>query len=426
MSGIGRRRVLQGLGAGLTLAGLGLAGAGRAAEARVVIAGGGFGGATCARYLKQLAPSLHVTLVDRREPFVTGPFCNTVLAGLRPLAAITHDRTGLRETGIEFVRAEIAEIDPVARRVRLADGRTLTGDRLVVAPGIDLRRGALEGYDAEAAAIAPTAWPGGPDQIRTLRRQLHAMPDGGVVAIAAPPEPYRCPPGPYERASLIAHYLAAHKPRAKLLILDAKDHFSKERLFRTAWAERHGDRIEWIGRREGGRVVGVDASARTLITADGSRHRADVINPIPPQRAGALARAADLTDGDWAPVDHRDFASHRHPGVHVLGDACDAGPMPKSAFAANAQGKACALGIAAALGGERFPGTRLINACYSLVAPDHGISVTAVYDLNGDRLAAMPGAGGLSPLAASADTRTAEADAARTWYRNIIADSFGG
>lgn len=421
-----RRRFLQGLGAGAALVGLGALPALRAASGHVVIAGGGFGGATCARYLRKLAPGLRVTLIDRNASFATGPFCNTVIAGLNPIAAITRNHRALAASGIEFVAAEIRAIDPVAKRVTLADGRTLSGDCLVVAPGIAFQAEAIQGYGPEVEQTMPAAWPGGPEQITTLRGQLRAMPDGGLVVIAPPPNPYRCPPGPYERASLIAHFLAQHKPRAKLLILDAKDHFSKEPLFRSAWAQLYGDRIEWVGRAQGAAVVAVDAARRAVLTAAGEWVAADVINLIPPQTAGALAQQGDLTDiSGWAPVDHRSFQSIRHPGVFVLGDACQAGPMPKSAYAANSQAKICAFALAAKFGGKDFDGTRLINSCYSLVAPDYGINVTGVYALNGPFMARIQDASGMSPLAADRAFRAQAADYARSWYANITADSFG-
>ncbi|MDT0618135.1 NAD(P)/FAD-dependent oxidoreductase [Salinisphaera sp. P385] len=421
------RRELLRAAAGLT--GLGLIGPGWSADrarGRVVIVGGGFGGATCARYLRAIAPGVSVTLIERRARLATGPFCNTVVAGINPIEAITVDHRALAAAGVNVIHADIRELDPVARRVRLPDGGKLEADHLVVAPGIDFDWFPIEGYGPKVTDALPHAWTADRDQITNLRQQLQAMPDDGVVAIAIPPNPYRCPPGPYERASLIGHFLTQHKPRAKLLLLDAKDHFSKEALFRAGWAEHYGERIEWIGRPQGGAVVAVDAGKRTLITAGGERIRADVINVIPPQVAGALARDNDLTDiSDWAPVDHRSFESTRHPRVHVLGDACQGGPMPKSGYAANVQGKICAHAIAAGLAGDTFAGTRLINACYSLVTPDHGISVSQVYDLNGPHFAAIPDTGGTSPLAASPQDRARVAGYARSWYRNIVRDTFG-
>lgn len=421
-----RRSLLRGLGAGAAIAGLGLGRLSRAAEGHVLIAGGGFGGATCARYLRQLAPGLRVTLVDRHASLVTGPFCNTVVAGLNPLETITRDHRALAASGIDFIHAEIEAVDPAAKSVELTDGRRLSGDRLVVAPGIAFKTDDIEGYGPAVAETMPPAWPGGPEQLTTLRGQLRAMPDDGLVVIAPPPDPYRCPPGPYERASLIAWFLEHEKPRAKLLILDPKENFSKEALFRSGWAALYGDRIEWIGRAQGGRVVAVDAARRSVTTAGGERVQADVINLIPPQRAGALAQRAGLTNvSGWAPVDQRTFESTLYPGVHVVGDACIGAPMPKSAYAANSEAKVCAYALAAAFSGQPFDGMTVINACYSLVTPNYGIVDAAVYDYNGANLAIVPDAHGLSPLAADAGYRARAADYARSWYANITADSFG-
>lgn len=421
-----RRAVLQALAGGAGLAALAPFRSSHAAAGTVVIAGGGFAGSACARYLRRLAPGLRIVLIDRHAKFVTGPFCNTVIAGLREMEAITQDHRALAAEGIEFVQAEISAVDPVARTVETVDGRRWQADKLVVTPGIGFRWDSIDGYNPAAAEVLPHAWPGGPEQIATLRAQLLAMPEGGLVAIAAPPNPYRCPPGPYERASLIAYFLERHKPRAKLLILDSKDDFSKEPLFRAGWAALYGDRIEWVGRADGGRVAAVDVSGHAFITAAGERVAADVLNPIPAQTAGRLAHIADLTDASgWAPVDHRDYQSLRHPNVHVMGDACDAHPMPKSAFAATSQAKCCAFALAAYFAGAEYDGSKIINACYSLVAPDYGISVTGVYAHNGADIAFIPEAGGTSPLAAPPAFRAAEADQARAWYANITRDAFG-
>ncbi|MES1928795.1 sulfide dehydrogenase (flavocytochrome), flavoprotein subunit [Salinisphaera dokdonensis CL-ES53] len=423
-----RRRVLRGLAGAAALSTLGLPihGSGRT-PAQVVIAGGGFAGASCALALRRFAPDVRVTLVDRQSRFITGPFCNTVVAGMNPTSAITQDHEGLSAAGIKVVHADIEGVEPEAHRIRLADGRSIAGDRLVIAPGIDFDWQAIDGYGPQHVDRIPHAWPGGATQLLTLRDQLRAMPNDGRVVISVPDNPYRCPPGPYERASLIAHFLAQHKPKAEVLLLDAKDHFSKEPLFRTGWGARYGERVQWRGgRRNGARVVEVDAASRRVRTTGGDEYDADVLNIIPPQRAGRLASDAGLTDAaGWVTVAPHDFSVPGHEGVHVIGDATRAEPMPKSAYAANMQAKICAHAIARELAGEPVTDTRMINACYSLVAPDYGISVTEVYTLNGDTIAAIQNAGGISALAADEATREAESDYARSWYQNIVRDSFG-
>jgi hypothetical protein len=270
----------------------------------------------------------------------------------------------------------------------------------------------------------PHAWKAGP-QTLLLHRQLDSMKDGGLVVIAAPANPYRCPPGPYERASLIAHYLKTRKPRAKLLILDAKDAFSKEKLFRAAWAALYPGLVEWVPLSSGGKVTGVDVAAHTLAT-DFTTHRPDVANVIPPQKAGQIADLAGVADKTgWCPVEPIGFASAMQSDTHVIGDAAIMGAMPKSGFAANAQAKVCAAAVAALLAGRAPDTPKLINTCYSLAAPDYGISVTAVYHPADGKLVEVPGSGGTSPLDAPAATRETEARLADGWFRTITSEVFG-
>jgi len=417
-----RRRVLAGLAAGAAMSPVGRAAA--QARGRVVVVGGGFAGATCARALKTEAPQLAVTLVEPNARFLACPLSNGVVAGLRPLEAQSFAYDAVERTGVRIARQAAAAVDPARRRVRLADGSDLAYDRLVIAPGVDLDFAALPGYDAATAEILPHAWKAG-EQTLLLRRQLEAMDDGGLFVMAIPANPFRCPPGPYERASLVAHYLKTRKPRSKLLLLDAKDNFSKQRLFEAAWRELYPGMIEWVSLSFGGRVTAVDPSTRTLRTEFGE-HRAAVANVIPPQRAGAIAQAAGVADATgWCPVDPVTFESPLQPGVHVIGDAAIGGAMPKSAFTANAQAKVCASAIVALLAGAAPAPPKLINTCYSLVAPDYGISIAGVYEPRGGLLAEVPGSGGVSPLDAPKEIRALEANYAEGWFRTITAEVFG-
>ena len=294
----------------------------------------------------------------------------------------------------------------------------------MLAPGIDIRWGALPGYDEAAAEQVPHAWRAG-EQSLLLRRQLEAMTDGGLVVISAPANPFRCPPGPYERASLIAHYLKTKKPRSKLIVLDSKDAFSKQRLFQSAWNELYPGLLEWVPLSKGGSVTSVDAATRTLVT-DFGRHKATVANVIPPQKAGRIADAAGVADrSGWCPIDPVTFESKLQPGIHVIGDAAIAGAMPKSAFAANSQAKTCAEAVARLVTGGAPSVPKLINTCYSLVAPGYGISIAGVYQPSGGQLAEVPGAGGVSPADAPRATRTLEAVLAESWFRTITAETFG-
>jgi len=391
---------------------------------RVVVIGGGFGGASCARALKLAEPKLQVTLVEQDRTFVACPFSNNVIAGLRSIEAQQFGYDKVASTGVTVAIQAATAVDAAARTVRLADGTTLSYDRLVLSPGVDLRFDALSGYDEAAAQKMPHAWKAG-EQTLLLRRQLEAMDDGGLVVIAAPANPYRCPPGPYERACLIAHYLKTKKPRSKLLILDAKDTFSKQRLFQNAWKELYPGMVEWVSLSQGGKVNAVDPATNTLIT-DFGNHTAKVANVIPPQRAGRIAGIAGAADNTgWCAIDPVTFESKSAPNIHVIGDACIGGGMPKSAFSANAQAKACAGAVATLLAGGTPAAPKLINTCYSLAAPDYGISVAGVYAPKNGLLVDVEGAGGVSPADAPREFRVREADYAQSWFATITAEVFG-
>lgn len=391
-------------------------------NARVVVIGGGFAGASAAKYLKLLDRELEVTLIERHDYYLSCPGSNEVIAGLRQPDELRREYDILKKNqGIQMVKAEARAIDADRRIVRLADGSTVSYDRLIVAPGVDFRWDAIEGYDETASLSVPHAWKAG-TQTTLLYRQLRAMPDGGVVLITAPANPYRCPPGPYERASLIAHYLKRHKPRSKVLILDAKTQFSKQSLFLQGWRELYPGMVEWISAEKEGQIERVDAGSRVVYT-EFDTHRADVLNVIPPQKAGKLAHLAGLTDpSGWCPVDPKTFASTRVPNVHIIGDACTATPMPKSAFAANSQAKVCAAAIVDLLHGREPGFPSLINHCYSLLQPDYAISITGVYEYAQVEKQLKAVSTGETP--ANGDRRK-EAEHARNWQKVIAVDAFG-
>ena len=394
-------------------------------QARVVVVGGGFGGAACAKYLRLADPSLEVTLVTPQRQFITCPFSNAALAGLRSIASLTHTYRQLREGyGVQIVHAQAREIDPTIRILALSDGSTLAYDRLVLSPGIELRWDVIEGYDAEASTVFPHAWQAG-SQTLLLRRQLEAMEDGGLVVISVPETPYRCPPGPYERASLIAHYLKTHKPKSKVLLLDAKDSFTKDKLFLDAWKRLYPNLLEWVPGAQGGRVTQVDTRT-SIVRTEFDEYKPAVANIVAPQHAAAITRVDGLDAGTgWCPVHGSTFESRAHANIHIIGDAAIANPMPKSAFSANNQAKVCAAAIVARLRGEPVVQPALMNTCYSLVAPDYGISISAVYSVENDTIQTVPGSSGTSPLNAPETTRALEAAYARSWYANITADTFG-
>ena len=393
-------------------------------KAKIVVIGGGFGGATAARTLKALQPALDVTLVEPNPVYTSCPFSNSVLADLREIGQQQFRYDGIKRTGVTVAETSATAIDAEVKTVTLADGNTLSYDRLVMTPGIDFSWSALPGYDEAAAQKMPHAWKAGAQTV-LLRRQLQAMDDGGLVVMSAPANPFRCPPGPYERASLIAYWLKIWKPKSKLLLLDAKDAFSKQRLFQNAWAELYPGMIEWVPLSQGGKVTSVDPAALTL-TTEFATHKAAVANVIPPQKAGGIAAQAGVADRTgWCPVEPVAFESTLRPNIHVLGDAAIMGGMPKSAFAANAQAKICAAAIVNLLAGARPQDPIVINTCYSLVAADYGISIAGVYRPDKGQLTDVPGAGGTSPLVAVGGLRGQEALYASSWFRTITAETFG-
>ena len=393
------------------------------AAARVIVVGGGFGGAACARALKRLDAKLQVTLVEPNKRFTACPFSNEVIAGLREIEAQQFGYERISADGIGVIPQAARNVDPQARSVVLGDGASLAYDRLVLSPGIDFQYDAVSGYDEVASTRMPHAWKAG-EQTLLLRRQLEAMEDGGLAAIAIPANPSRCPPAPYERASLVAHYLKTKKPRSKVLILDARDNFSQQKLFERAWKELYGDMIERVALSQGGRVVSVDPSTNAIVTEFGN-YTAAVANIIPPQKAGRIAEIAGAADHTgWCPINPVSFESKLVPNIHVIGDACLGGGIPKSASAAAAQGKACAAAIVNLLAGKSPETPRLTGVCYNIVAPGYGFSLAGNYQPKDDIFAEVEG-GTTSPLDAPRELREREANEAQQWFQTITADAFG-
>jgi len=389
----------------------------------VVVIGGGFAGATCAKYLRMWSPGTRVTLVERESAFVSCPLSNLVLGGSRDIASLTQRYDGLARYGVQRVTDSVTGIDTAARTVRLARGDALRYDRLVVAPGIDV---APEEVPGLAAGMTDGrllhAWKAGP-QTTALRRQLEAMPDGGVFVMHIPRAPYRCPPGPYERACQVAWYLRQHKPRSKVLVLDANDDIvSKKGLFTAAWNTLTPGIVEYRGGQE---LLEVDADRRALRLGFGEE-RGDVLNVIPPQRAGTVAALAGLITANnrWCGIDYRSFESVAAAGVHVIGDAILAAPqMPKSGHMANGHAKVCAHAIAALLDGrEPDPEPVIGNTCYSFVTDTQAVHVASVHRYNAEKntMLVVEGTFGVSPALNDREGIYAEA-----WARNIWADTLG-
>ena len=383
------------------------------AKARVVVVGGGFGGATAAKYLRLWDSSIDVVLVERDAGFVSCPVSNLVLAGYTSMQEIGRGHHGLRRHGVQLVRDEVTAVDAAKKTVRLARGPDLTYERLIVSPGIDFLFGDIEGYDESVVH----AWKAGPQTV-ALRRQLEQMPDGGVYVLSIPLAPYRCPPGPYERASMVAAYFKQAKPRSKVLVLDANpDVTSKAGLFKAAWKDLYPGIIEYRG---GARAVGVDARNKT-VRLEVEDVKGDVLNVVPPHRAGDIAAKAGLitTNNRWCDVDWRTMESKAVKGVHVLGDATLSAPgMPKSASMANNHAKIAAAAIVELLNGRQPQPVKIINTCYSFVSEKEGIRVSSVHEWDGTTLQPVKGAGGVS-----AARSEAEGTYAWNWARTIWADS---
>lgn len=395
----------------------------RGTSAQVVIIGGGFGGATAARYIKRRNPAIQVTLVEPATTFYTCPFTNLYLAGLRTFEQQGHTFDDLKAIGVNVVHDLATAVDTSGKKVTLSKGLVLPYDKLLLSPGIDFRWGALEGYDEAAAQRAPHAWKAG-DQTRLLKSQLDAMRDGGTFVMVAPENPFRCPPGPYERVSMVAHYLKQNKPKSKILILDAKDAFSKQGLFQDGWKKHYGEMIEWVPMSKDGKVVRVDAQTLSVETEFGQIHKADVLNVIPPQKAGLIAEKAGVTNASgWVPIKPDTFESELVADVYVVGDATIASPMPKSGFVANTQAKVAAAAIVSALDGKPAAQASFANTCYSLIAPDYGISVGHLYAVADGKV--VEASGGVSPKEADAEFRKLEAQYGEAWYKAITRDIWG-
>ena len=399
-----------------------------AGVARVVIVGGGPGGAGVANRLKTADANLDVVLVEPKERYTTCFYSNLYLGGFRTFKSITHDYEGVKRRGINVITDAVTGIDTAAKKVTLAKGQPLTYDRLVVAPGIDFKWDAIEGYSPEGAKIMPHAWQGGA-QTWLLKEKLLALPDGGLVVMSIPPNPYRCPPGPYERACMIAHFLKTKKPKAKLVIFDAKKTYSKQAVFEEAFDEYYKGIVEinLTNEIDDFAVVKVDAKTGVVTTKAGRSERAALANIIPPQKAGAIAASSGLTDGDWCPVDPANFTSAKAKDVYVLGDAAIANDMPKSAYSALSQAGVVAADIIADLRGKPRETGRYRNTCWSMVAPDNSAKIGGDYvpaTKDGKHYLEVKEPF-ISKPDDSADLRRQVFQESADWYQTICEDLFG-
>ncbi len=390
---------------------------------RVVVVGGGAGGATAARYIaKDSKGEIDVTLIEPSRTYYTCFFSNLYLGGFQELSDIAHSYGTLAaDYGINVVHDWAVGVDRDAKTVSLAGGGSVPYDKLILSPGIDFVDGAVEGWDISAQNKMPHAYKAG-SQTELLKAQVMAMPEGGIFAMVAPPNPYRCPPGPYERVSMVAHVLKANNPTAKIIVADPKPKFSKMSLFQEGWANHYEGTVDWIGEDFGGGNVSVNPDAMT-VTIDGEVTKVDVCNVIPAMKAGRIAEMAGVTDGNWTPVNAADMSSKADPDIYVLGDASQQGDMPKSGFSANSQAKVCANAVRGALTGSKVFPAKFSNTCWSLIDADDGVKVGATYEATPEKIAKVDGF--ISQTGENTDLRKATYEESLGWYAGITSDMFG-
>jgi len=392
-------------------------------EGKIVIIGGGAGGATVAHLLKKAAPNLNVTLVEMNRQYATCFFSNLYIGGIRSFDSLTYGYDGLKKIGVNVVHDMASGVDTAKKTVSLKNGSKLAYDKLVLSPGIDFKWETIEGYDEAASQKMPHAWKAGA-QTKLLKQQLETMKDGGLVVMSAPPDPFRCPPGPYERASMIAHYVKTYKPKSKIIIFDPKSDFAKKDLFVHDWETHYEGIVEWLGTEmtDGG-IKKVDPTAMTVTTYDGETIKADVVNIIPAQKAGKIAYLAGCGEEDWCPVNPNDFSSLNVKDVYVLGDSAEATHMPKSASSANSHAKILANAILAELVGKSPSQAIYYNVCWSLISPDNCVKYTATY-LPGEKELEIK-TGFLSAVDESKAVRAQTYREAVDWYEDVTSDMFG-
>jgi NADPH-dependent 2,4-dienoyl-CoA reductase/sulfur reductase-like enzyme len=418
-----RRRFLEGAGALLAAGSFPLPALAQA-KPRLVVVGGGPGGATIARYVaKDSNGGVDVTLVEPLRQFTTCFHSNLYLGGVRDWQSLTHSYDGVAKQGVKLVHQAAQAIDREKKSVRLADGSQLSYDRLAVCPGIDIKFDSVPGYSEAAAETMPHAWKPGP-QTQLLKRQLDAVPDGATIVMIAPPNPFRCPPGPYERVSMMAHALKAkgHR-RVKIIVLDPKENFSKQALFQEGWERHYPGMVEWQDPKMHGGIKGVDVGAMTVKT-DLASYKAALVNVIPAQMAGKVARDAGLANqSGFCPIDPANMKSVNDPNIYIVGDACIPGEMPKSAFSANSQAKVAALMIRGELTNARTFPARYTNTCWSMIDTDDAVKVGGRYEAKDGKIAAVETF--ISKTGESADVRRQTQVENMGWYSGIVADVFG-
>ena len=390
---------------------------------RVVVIGGGAGGATAAKYIaKDSKGKVDVTLIEASKRYYTCFFSNLYLGDFRNYGSIGHNYYGLAvNRGVNVVHEWATSVDAAAKKVNLGSGGSVSYDKLVISPGIDLKYDSINGYSANVQSKMPHAWKSG-TQVQLLKSKVKGMKKGGTFVMVPPPNPYRCPPGPYERVSMVAHKLKKTNPSAKILILEPKPKFSKQGLFEEGWSKHYPGMIEMIGPEMGGKGVEVRPASMEVII-DGETEKVDVCNVIPAMKAGKIAELAGVTDGNWAPTIAHTMQSRKNSDIHILGDAAAQGDMPKSGFSANSQAKVCSMAVRGELTDSKVFPAKFSNTCWSLVDTNDGIKVGASYEATDEKIAKVSGF--VSKTGEDASVRKATYEESLGWYAGITSDMFG-
>ena len=422
MSSFNRRSFLVGTGAAASALAMPAISYGQN-KPRVVVIGGGAGGATAARYIaKDSKGEINVTLIEASKQYYTCFFSNLYLGGFRDYASIGHSYEGLAVNhGVNVVHDWAMGVDGAGKTVALASGASLPYDKLVLSPGIDMKYDSIAGYSVEAQDTMPHGWKSG-SQVQLIKAQVENMKEGGTFLMVPPPNPYRCPPGPYERISMIAHILKQKNPTAKIVVIDPKEKFSKQALFQEGWDTHYTDMVEWIGSDFHGGIKSVNPASLEVETEGGDVFKGDAASVVPAQKAGTIAQAAGVTDGDWAPIVPATMASKADPNIHVLGDASVASAMPKSGFSANSQAKVAANAIRSELTGSKAFPARFANTCWSLIATNDGVKVGANYKAGDQKIEVVDKF--ISATGEDAGLRRATYEESEGWYSGITADMF--
>ena len=390
---------------------------------KVVILGGGFGGGTCLRYFESFSEEIEIILIEKNKYYYTCPFSNYVLGGFRSINQNKFQYKLIDRTRMKIVYDEVKFIDSEKKKLELKNNDYIKYDWLILSPGISFKTNQIDGYNPNTNLEHPHGWSG--KQADIISKKINSLENNSKIIISAPEYPYRCPPAPYERASLIAHNLKKKGLKFKIIILDNKDSFTKKELFFEAWKELYSDNIEWVSKKNGGKIVKLDSKKKFVITESGEKISGDLINIIPEQRASNIFFKSNLIKDDWCEVNPTTFELKNNKSIHVVGDSINAWDMPKSAFSANSQGKACSENIINLILEKKVSNPVFLNTCYSLASPNYGFSVTSWYRVNSSNTKIVSLGSKQTSLGLSNSKKNEEALQSLGWYKHITSDLFG-